>query len=290
MLNFLISQRMKKINFFGALLLLPAAFACQQLAQVDVLPAEPAEAQVGTPIMFYSVAEDASRATAVTSLSTFEVVCENSGTSAQVWSIPSVTKDGNLYHTGKLWPSSDGHFAFYAANVSLTHAAGGPTVSPSTAATDVVVAYTPYDEDDYKHNVPLTFGHIYSRIGTITIVSPTNYTVTVNSLALSAPVGGTYNVRTGAWTATGAAAAQTLSTGANDVYVVPGTYTLTVNYTITSTVDPNYSETLSKSASVTLQQGKVNSITATPPVTSEEIIFTVTVQPWGENSIDVNLS
>ena len=29
MLNFLISQRMKKINFFGALLLLPAAFACQ---------------------------------------------------------------------------------------------------------------------------------------------------------------------------------------------------------------------------------------------------------------------
>ena len=110
-------------------------------------------------------------------------------------------------------------------------------------------------------------------------MAPSGYTITNVSLALSAPVSGSYNLRTGAWIA-GSAIAQSLHAGSNDVYVVPGTYTLTVNYTLSK---GDYTERFSKSGSVTLEKGKINKISTTVPEGSAtEIQFSVTIDPWTE--------
>lgn len=281
---------MKKRLFILPWLAASAAMllSCSQL-QKDFVPVpEGEQGASAVPVMFYAPTEDASRTTAVTSLSTFGVIAENTTSSAQVWKITSVTQSGSLYSTGKYWPSTDSHYAFYASNnaSTLTYAASGATVAPADANTDVVVAYSPYDGASFQQNVALTFEHIFARIGTIAVNAPSGYSLTVNSLSLSAPVSGTYNIKTATWSSKGSAASQTIAVGSNDVYVVPGAYTLSVNYTISL---GDYSETLTKTGSVNLQQGKINSITATAPVSATEIIFTVTVTPWGSNGINVNL-
>lgn len=230
-------------------------------------------------------AEVRTRAAAVTSLSSFGVIAEKTATSEQAWAVTSVTQSGADYKTGKYWPSTDQKFAFYASNATMSYAATGVTVSPSTAATDVVVAYFPYAASSYRTKNKLSFNHIFARIGAITLNAPSGYTMTNTSVALSAPVGGTYNIKTSQWTSTGTAAAQSIVVGANDVYVVPGNYTLTVKYTLTK---GEYTESFTKTAIVTLAQGKINTISANIPTgTATELQFIVEISEWGSNSITV---
>lgn len=229
------------------------------------------------------------RATAVTSLSSFNVVAENSADNSQLWSLQA-TQSGSNYVTGKYWPSTDGKYAFYASNIALTHAASGATVSPANNDTDVVVAYSAYSSSNYRKVVPLTFDHIYSRIGSVTVETPESYTLKVNSVSTQIVKGGTYSLKNGSWSNKGTAAAQTLAVGNNDVYAVPGDIVVTVNYTLTK---GDYTKTFEKSGTISLAQGKVNNITATPSLSTEEgasdIVFTVSLKDWGTQNHSVEL-
>lgn len=230
------------------------------------------------------------KATAVTELNTFNVIAENSTSSSSVWST-TTTKSGSNYTTGKYWPSTDGKYAFYASNVAMTYASGGATISPSSNDTDIVVAYSAYNANNYKKSIALTFDHIYARIGTVSITAPSGYTINVSSVSTSIVKGGTYNVKTGSWTSKGTSSSQTLSVGSNDIYAVPNTYNVTVKYTLTK---GDYSKEFTKTGSVTLVQGKINNITATPSVSSDEgasdIIFTVSLTPWGSQNHSITLN
>lgn len=219
------------------------------------------------------------KVSAVTSLSSFYVGATkgSAGSETSVWN--SATFSGSSSFTGgKYWPSSDQSYHFYASNAALTFAAAGTTVAPD-GSTDVVVAYLA--SPTYKSSNALTFGHVYARVGTVSISAAAGSLSNVSATLKNVATGGTYNLRTGAWTA-GTKSDKTLTVGSNDLYVVPGTYTLSVTYTITN---GDYSATFTKSGSVTLQQGKVNSISATAPNTSTGITFTVSVTAWGSAAV-----
>ena len=214
---------------------------------------------------------------AITSLDSFNVIATTgtAGSETQVWG--PVQFSGNPYSADKYWPASDPKYHFYAANTDLSFSAQGCGITVADASIDIVAAYLP--DPSYKNSNNLTFHHIFTRIGTIQVNAPSDYTITDVSLALSAPVSGSYNLRTGAWSP-GTSVSQSLNVGSNDVYVVPGTYTLTVNYTLSK---GDYTDSFSKSGSVTLEKGKINKISTTVPEGSAtEIRFSVTIDPWTE--------
>lgn len=98
---------------------------------------------------------------------------------------------------------------------------------------------------------------------------------------------GSYNLRTGAWSP-GSSVSHSLKVGPNDVYVVPGTYTLTVNYTLSK---GDYTDSFSKSGSVTLEKGKINKISTTVPEGSAtEIQFSVSIVSWTEIDLTPELN
>ena len=126
----------------------------------------------------------------------------------------------------------------------------------------------------------------------------TGYTLSGVSITLVPKTGGTYNLFSGAgktdgtgWSsvsngsATGIANA-TAGTKANDIYLVPGTYELTASWTATK---GDYTQTFTdKKKTVAIVGGKVNKLSTTLGGSADEIEFSVTVNPWGENTIPVS--
>ena len=71
----------------------------------------------------------------------------------------------------------------------------------------------------------------------------------------------------------------------NDVWLVPGSYTLTAEWTATK---DDYTETFTgKHATVNLTAGKINSISASIVGDATELVLGVSLTPWGTNSVDV---
>ena len=230
------------------------------------------------------------KASAVESLSTFNVLAEDTGNSEQVWSL-ATTKSGSNYNTGKYWPSVDGMYAFYASNIGLAYNAAGTTVSPVDNGTDVVVAYSAYRAGNYKKVIPLTFNHIYARIGEVEINAPESYNLEVKSVSTNIVKSGTYDVKNSAWTSKGSEHAQNLAVGSNDVYAVPGDIVVSVTYVLEK---GDFSKEFTKSGTIFLTQGKVNNITASPSLSSDEgasdIVFTVSLTPWGTEDHSITLN
>lgn len=235
------------------------------------------------------------KATEVTSLTSFNVVCEDaSSTAQQKWSL-TATKSGNNYVTDKYWPATDSKYSFYASNLPLTYATSGTTVSPSSNTTDAIVAYKAYSSSDYRQSITLNFDHIYCRLGTVKATAKSGYSISNVSCSLSAPVGGTYNLKTKSWTSRGAASSQSfatfsnssnVSTSVNDLYLVPGTYALTLNYTLTK---GDFTKAYSSTANVALTQGKINNINASISADDATAVqMTVSIAAW--SSVDVTVT
>lgn len=229
----------------------------------------------------------------VTALSTFGVVCTTgaAGSETNSWSIESVTQDGASYKTGKFWPSANPSYHFYASNKALTFAASGTTAAVEDLNTDVVCAYLP--SPTYKSSNELTFNHIFARIGSCNISAPEGYSVSGLSVKITPKIpdtGNGYNIRTGEWSKTKNGSPTTLctttgSTANKNIWLVPGTYTLTAVYTLSK---GDFSKKYTKTASVNIVAGKINNISAALPDAGgdiAEIVFTVTVTAWDSNAI-----
>ena len=245
----------------------------------------------------------ATKAEAVTSLSSFYASATTgaAGSEAAVWTSATFTKDGATddYKGDKWWPSSNPSYHFYASNSAITFAAGGSTVA-ATDATDVVCAYMA--SPAYKTKNTLVFEHIFARLGTVTVSADSGYTINNISITITPYTGGTYNIRTGAGNTDGTGWSNLASgsiTGianpsvdagnakSNNIYLVPGTYTLTVSWRATKGL---YSETFTnKTATVFLEAGKVNALTTTLGGNAKEPAFTVTVTPWEHETDDIEM-
>lgn len=218
------------------------------------------------------------------------------GTDTEVWTNQEFTKVGDTWEQDKWWPNADDSYRFFAVfpkTYTTTFAAGGPTISASNAH-DIICAYAA--NPTYKSVNTLSFDHIFARLTDVTVSAVSPYTISDVSISITPLVSGTYNLYTGAgqtdgtgWSNTSAAAsasviASATGTNSNDIYLVPGSYTLTASWTATK---DNYTQTFTdKTVDVDLVAGKTNKITASLTGDGTEIKFSVSVTAWEDNIID----
>lgn len=245
------------------------------------------------------------RTSAVSTLTSFYVAAATgtAGESDQyVWEGGQAAFTGNgTYTGGKYWPYSDPEYHFYASNTAMnTSDNSAASVTVGDNSTDVVCAYLA--TSTHKAVNTLAFCHIFARLGTVTVSSnATGYDVTALSLSLTPKTGGTYDLLSGdgktddsGWTATTESGQTTIAakTGQtdNDLYLVPGSYTVSATYTLSKGA---YSHEFTKTATINLIKGKINKVAATLPMPGPEddageITLGITVSDWTDNSISVD--
>ena len=245
-------------------------------------------------------AEVQTKATAVTDTDLtnngFKASCVSgsAGSDTAVWSNVAFAKSGTYWKGGKYWPTSSVAYRFYAVyptSYTMTAAAAGATISASNAH-DIVCAYA--SSATYKSANTLTFNHIFARLGSVTVNQGSGYTISSITISITPNTGGTYNLRTGAgktdgtgWSGltTGSATTIANKTGSNsnDIYLVPGSYTLTASWTAANSP---YSKSFSgKTVNVNLVAGKTNNITCTLTGDGTEIELGVSLTAWGTNAV-----
>ncbi len=242
-------------------------------------------ASAGKEIVF-SVGEAATKAseTDASTLNTsgFKVSATQGDAESEtkVWENVNFTKNGNVFSGNKWWPSTNPDYHFYASNLALTHTVNGATINVNTE-TDAVCAYI--QTPNYGQSNTLDFIHILARIGTISLTDPDNYDkTTVNSITLTPVTSGTYNIRTETWSNTQNGTQVNLNKGENDLWCIPGAYTMTVTYTLKK---DDYTKVFTKTADLTLTAGKKTHLQGELPAGDEqELTFTVTVATWGNEN------
>lgn len=190
---------------------------------------------------------------------------------------------GGAYTGGKYWPSSDPGYHFYASSLPMTFSAGACTVA-ATTTTDVICSYVA--SPSYKKSNSLTFSHILGRLGTLSVTPPGGYTLSGLTVKITPRVSGTYNLRSGAghndgtgWSGVAEGTEATLSSSDNQLYVVPGEYVLTFNYTLTK---GDYVEVFTKTGTISVLSGVTNNISCTlPSGRAQGITVSVSLTSWG---------
>ena len=216
----------------------------------------------------------------------------SAGSETSLWTSTAFTKTGSYFDGGRYWDESNPGYHFYSANTPLTFSAAGTTVSASNT-TDVVCEYLA--SPTFKGVNTLSFDHIFARIGNVTVSAADGYTITNVHMSITPYTGGTYNLRTGSgqsdgtgWSALVSGSATELanttpSTKSNDLYLVPGTYDISVTWTATKgayTIDAE--KTFSD---VVVEGGKVNAVTVSLKGDASSVELGVTVTPWTGNAV-----
>lgn len=211
--------------------------------------------------------ETKATATEVTSISTFNLVCTtgSAGSESKTWEL-----SGTGTSTGKYWPSSNPSYHFYASNAALIFNAAGCTVAASNT-TDVVVCYKA--SPTYASSNALAFTHIFGRIGDVTVQAGDGFSssdITNVSVTVTPNTGGTYNLRTGAWSSVSAGSSTSIAnstpgTKSNGLYMVPGSYTISASWKCKGT-------SYNGSGSVSINAGEQRNITLK---LSGELIYTI---------------
>ena len=220
-------------------------------------------------------------------------------TETQVWNNEVFTASAGKYTGDKYWPLTETQLHFYASNADLTFSDGGCSVVDVYAnQTDVICAY--HETPTYKVENELAFEHIFARIGTVSITPPAGYQVSSGlRIYINPYIKGTYNLKTRSWTGKApdnSSPMKTIATAtgnnANDLWLVPGTYTLTATYTLTKgSGGGSYSKNFTRTAIVTVVGGCINTIETTlPQGTAEDIVFNVSVTPWDNHTVTASFS
>jgi len=207
-------------------------------------------------------------------------------------------EDGK-WHGGKYWPASNPNYKFAASNMSMVGNTSAPSVSVTNTNTDVVVGYLASPNFQSENDLPLQ--HIFAQIGTVTMKAPEGFTVTNLKLSLRPILQGTYNLIHNTWNRGSAVNSDVYIMGSansgediaeggtkvsddNDLWLLPGEYTLRASYTISK---GSYSRSKTATAQVNLSQGYNNNIglnndeaNIPEPDDCKEVVFVVTVTPW----------
>ena len=291
---------MKNLSFF--LILCALSVACTQ----NLCPEPVAEPSSQVPILFTAAAplqaSVQTRATVVTTenlASFYAAATTGSSSETSAWistTFNDTDHDGTFNSTDKYWPVDNPSYHFYAANVGLTFAASGTTCE-AINSTDVICAYLP--SPTFQAPNALAFEHIFARLGTVTVSAASGYTVSDITLKIVPKVRGTYNIKTGSghndgtgWASTTNAStsstiASKLGSNTNDIFMIPGSYNVTVSWTATKGA---YTEVYSnKTITANFLSGKINALNITLGGEAKPISFTVSVTPWGSNTITATL-
>lgn len=210
------------------------------------------------------------------------------------WSSASASVSSNTIATGKYQTATATSYNYYVANQAITFAATGSTLTVANNSNDIIAGCTSSATTSTTPSVSLN--HVFARTGTLTCNTQSGYTISGVSWKITGSgdvngTAGTYNIATGSWTAasTKLSSATDISSS-SDMYLIPGTYTMTVTYTLSKGGSGEYSQTFTKSGSVTLVQGKVNNLTCTAiGGNASDINISVSLEPWGTENINFNL-
>ena len=284
---------MKRI-FYSILAVAAVMTACnkQQVADVEVPGNAGEEIILGVDDGF-SVT---TKATAVTTMpsSLYWGGTTGSGTSEkQKWTAASATVSSNKIATGKYQTATATSYNYYVANQNFTVPSTGAvtmTIGSSTAdgnGTDVVSGHTTSATTSTSPSV--TLNHIFARTGSLTLTASGGYTLSNVSWTIVGKgdingTSGTYNMTTDAWTAASKKlATATAITSSSDMYLIPGTYTLSATYTLSK---GDYTGTFTKEADVTLVKGKINNMSGTTtPDPAQGISISLSLTAWSNNAI-----
>lgn len=206
------------------------------------------------------------KATALTTVPTslyFGATTGTAGSSDAVkWAADTGSVSSNKISTGKYQSATPTAYNWYVSNKPFTVPATGPTIAADNG-TDIISGVA---KANSTASPSVTLNHIFSRVKLGTTTSPNGYSVSDVSVTIKSTsstditgTAGTYNMATDKWTAasTRLTTAQSLSSS-SDLYLIPGTYTLTATYTLSKT---GFSKTYtSKTTTVTIVQGKINTI------------------------------
>lgn len=193
------------------------------------------------------------------------------------WASASASISSGRLSTGKYQTGTATAYNYYVSNKAITFAPGGSTISASNG-TDVIAGCTQGATSSTTPAVSLA--HVFARTGAITLNTQQGFALSgvswkIESTPGSGGTAGTYNIATGEWSGVTALPQTALDSG-SDLYLVPGTYRLTVSYTLSAA---GRSLPFTKSCDVTLTAGKVHSITAT--ATGGTIAHELVVTPSG---------
>lgn len=250
------------------------------------------EQQSGS-ITFACVSEDedtkaASGITAVPS-SIYAACSTMESTERTLWNTTRFTKDGSVYSAGKYWPLT-GNLSFYASNKNsaFTVKNGGCTQEFSVTDGDIIAAYA--RNVTHGSTANLAFEHVFSWIAGFKV--KTNHpsaTAKITSVSIVSPkTSGTYdyttrtfvseNVGTDYVYTTAAVYGNTFSALEGSDFILPGTYTVSVTYTVY--YGSVWNGTYTRSDSIVLARGKKNVITLTLGDEFGNVTFGVTPISW----------
>lgn len=246
-----------------------------------------------------------SKATAVETLTSFYVSASTgtAGTNDKyAWKSVSFSKSGDVYTGGKYWPDENPGYHFYASNVDFNCTDGSaPSISVDGITNDIVCAVCA--SPTHRDVNPLTFNHIFTRLGTVTVSGPgKDYVLASVSIKFTPKTKGKYNLFTGkdktdgtGWTDTVAGSETEIASAngqakQNDIYLIPGKYVLSAKYTLTK---GDYSREFTSTKEITLVSGKINSLKAAIPEPgsdqeAKDIVFTIELTKWEPNEMSIS--
>ena len=211
------------------------------------------------------------------------------------WAPASGAVSSNKINTGKYQTATATAYNYYVSNTAFTFtnatasAAGYASIANAQNTTDIICGAT-YASTSTTPAV--TLNHIFARMGTIQMASRSGVTYSnvsykIKSSGANTGTKGTYNITTGAWSSATSLAEQAIASG-SDLYLIPGTYTITVTYT--RTVGDNV-QTFTKSGNITIVAGKVNNLTITDNTTlPSKIRISLTLTDWDTEDLSLTVS
>ena len=243
----------------------------------------------------------ATKVSEVTSLDGFNLSVTKgaSGSEQAVWNnvpfVAKLTPSQTIYTGDKYWPAQNQTYHFYASNVTMDNSTSTGVNVQVTNDTDVVCGFIM--SPTFKEKNTLVFEHIFARLGDVTITPADGYTISNIQVSLTPLTGGTYSIKNGkgwnngnGWSNTTSGSPVVISestcpsTKTNDIYLVPGVYTLTASWQ--ANIDEYERVYTNKSVTVQLVSGKINGINATLGGDAEQVKFSVSVNAWNTNSIN----
>lgn len=249
---------------------------------------EAASAGEGVEIAFhinggidFSVLTKASEVTSLSSI--YWEACQDG---VVIHPVSSYPVEGGGVSTGKYWPLG----AVYDYMVSNVPFFTGTGVIAASNDIDVVVGTMPGVRDN-SCNVDMK--HIFARTSSLTLDTQAGYEISeivwkIKSKGEESGTAGHYTIGSG-WAANSTAPLEEREfSGTSDLYLIPGTYTVTVSYTLTK---GDYRESFTRSADISLYEGCLNSIKGSAVGgNAVGLSLSVTVEPWGANDITLDLN
>lgn len=197
----------------------------------------------------------------------------------------SLSVSDGVVFTGRYWPFGGAVYDYRVANVRF--ASDGTLYNGSLGTnteidntTDIIVGRATSVSNS---TAVISMNHIFARTANSIVYSGADgYNIsgvsfTLASSGVGTGIRGTYNIDTG-WSAEGVTPlAETALTAMTDLYLIPGEYQLKATFTASK---GGYSQTLTKTATITLVANKINNITAQLSGNLTDTRFSVSVIPW----------